>query len=145
MTVLLAVLISGVLLDHQDRPMSNYHITFIAADGRLIEAVTTDKDGKFQVDLPGPGIYRFQAGFNGTWESITVDNKTPKLRLKLPAPPPQPPPHVIELIQGTHRDIILLPGPPAPPPQPPQPHVIEPGTPRWYHDIPLQPNPNPKA
>jgi hypothetical protein len=148
MSVLLAVLISGVLLDHQDRPMSIYHLTFISTDGKLIEAITTDKDGKFQVDL-APGAYRLQFGFDGTMETITVDKSTSTLKLKLPAPPP--PPHVIEIIQGTQRSIILLPGPPAPPqPQPPRngpSRVIEAPKPEphWHFDIPLQPNPNPPA
>jgi hypothetical protein len=145
MTVLLAVFLSGVLLDHRDRPMSIYHLTFISADGKLIEAITTGKDGKFQVDL-APGTYRLQFGFDGTMETIIVDKSTSTLKLKLPAPPSPPPPYVIEIIQGHQRAILPLPGPPAPPPQPQPPHVIEaPKEPHWYFDIPLHSNPNPPA
>src|SRR5262249_9803878 len=126
-------------------PMHQYHLVFTSSAGKFIE-VTTDKDGKFQVDL-APGAYRLQFGFDGTMETITVDKSTSTLKLKLPAPPP--PPHVIEIIQGTQRSIILLPAPPAhPQPQPPRngpPHVIEAPKGHWYFDIPLQPNPNPPA
>jgi hypothetical protein len=123
--------------------MSIYHLTFISADGKLIEAITTDKDGKFQVKLE-PGTYRLQIGFDGTVESITVDKNTSILKLKHPAPPP--PPHVIEIIQGHQRAIVPLPGPPASPPQPPPPHVMKPpDQPHWHLDIPLHPNPNPPA
>jgi hypothetical protein len=127
MTFLLAILVSGVLLDSSDRAMPEYHIAFTSKSGELIEA-TTGKDGKFYVALP-PGTHRFQIRINGTnsyypelekAEIITVDKNTSTLKLKHPAPPP--PPHVIEIIQGTQRSIILF--PPAPP-QPPEPHVIE--------------------
>jgi len=102
MTTLLAILISGVLLDSNDRPMPEYHLVF-ATNGKLI-GVVTDKDGKFQVDL-APGIYLVERGL------VRVGEGTLKLELKLPAPPP----------------------------------LIGPGIHRWYFDIPLQPDPSPKA
>src|SRR5262245_1471064 len=73
MTVWLSVLISGVLLSHTDAPMPKYHLAFTSEAGKLIE-VTTDKDGKFQVDL-GPGTYRFQ------WGLVTVDKNTSTVKL----------------------------------------------------------------
>jgi hypothetical protein len=112
MTVLLAVLISGVLLDTKDMPMPKYPLAFVSADGKLI-SVTTDKDGKFRVDLPAPGTYRVQLVLDGTVESITVDKSTSKLKLHRRANDPHDP-HVIEKIQGTQRGDFNLPlRPPA--------------------------------
>src|SRR5215510_3048403 len=114
MTALLAVLISGVLLNQMDQPMSNAHLVFISSTGKFIE-VATDKSGKFQVQL-APGTYRYMG------ESIKVDKSTPKLRLHqrtlMPTPSdephregdfPKPEPHVIEVIQKTQRDIMRVP------------------------------------
>jgi hypothetical protein len=155
----LSLLISGVLLNPMDAPMPKYHVAFISADGKLIEVITTDKDGKFQVNL-APGTYRVQIGFDGTYrfdpnlekaETITVDKSTSTLKLHQHAPvieAPRPPePHIIEVIQGTQRDYVsfspvVKPPVPTPtingdPPRPTPPHVIEilRGTQR---DLPLQ-------
>jgi hypothetical protein len=123
MTAWLSILISGVLLNHMDAPMPVYHLTFISESGELIEAINTDKDGKFQVDL-APGTYRVLMGFDRTVESITVDKSTSKLRLHKP---PLPEPHVIETIRDTQRGDPVI---EAPVPE----H-------RWYFDIPLHSNP----
>jgi hypothetical protein len=111
-------------------PMPKYHVAFISAKGKLVEVITTDKDGKFQVDL-APGTYRVQIGFDGTYrfdpdlekaETITVDKSTSTLKLHQHAPvieAPRPPePHIIEVIQGTQRDFVEV-------PRPTPPHVIE--------------------
>ena len=92
MAALFAVLVSGVLLNHMDMPMPKCHLAFTSSEGKLIEA-TTDKDGKFSVDL-APGTYGFRIGLDGTFdgayldwpemEKITVDEKTSELKLKLP-------------------------------------------------------------
>jgi Carboxypeptidase regulatory-like domain len=78
MTFLLAVLISGVLLDTKDMPIPNYQLIFSDANLNLIK-VTTDKDGKFQVNL-APGTYRYQ--IEGSLQSITVDKSTSRLKLQ---------------------------------------------------------------
>src|SRR5262245_61902401 len=122
----LSLLITGVLLNQMDMPMPKYHVTFISAKGKLVEVITTDKDGKFQVDL-APGTYRYRIGLNGTYrfdpdlekaETITVDKGTSTLKLHQRAPvieAPRPPePHIIEVIQGTQRDLPLQ-----------EPHIIE--------------------
>jgi hypothetical protein len=115
MTFLLAVLISGVLLDSKDMPMPKYPLAIVSADGKLI-SVTTDKNGKFRADL-APGTYRVQLVLDGTVESITVDKSISKLKLHRPLPPgvietPKPPePHVIEVIRGSQGDVILPKGP----------------------------------
>jgi hypothetical protein len=104
MTVLLAVLISGVLLDANDQPMPKYQLAFTSADGKLIKAIT-NKDGKFRVNL-APGTYRFQFGL------ITVDKNTSTLKLHEPPPvieAPKPPEPHIEVILGTQRDLLLGP------------------------------------
>jgi len=107
-TILLAVLISGVLLDGKDMPIPNHHITFILpANPKGIE-VTTDKDGKFQVDL-APGTYRFLSRL-GPAQWITVDTKTTELKLKPPAEPTVPPgPPVIKVIDERSRDFSSWP------------------------------------
>jgi hypothetical protein len=108
MTVLLAVLLSGVLLDSKDLPVSEYHLVFIDANAQLIEVAVTGTDGKFKVDL-APGAYRVQVA-DKTWEPITVDKSTSKLDLHRRAPAPGPMrEHVIEVIQGTQRDIMRVP------------------------------------
>jgi hypothetical protein len=103
MTVLLAVLISGVLLDTNDKPMPKYELVFSDANLNLIK-VTTDKDGKFQVNL-APGTYRFQ--IEGDPQSITVDKSTS--RLKLQQQPKRARDPRIEVIEGTPRDFSLRP------------------------------------
>src|SRR5262245_20192734 len=107
MTVLLAVLISGVLLDSKDLPVSEYHLVFIDANAQLIEVAVTGTDGKFKVDL-APGAYRVQIA-DKTWESITVDKSTSKLELHRRAPVEPKREHVIEVIQGTQRDVFIFP------------------------------------
>jgi Carboxypeptidase regulatory-like domain len=110
MTVLLAILISGVLLDSNDRAMPNYHLVFTSADGKLFIEAMTDKEGKFRVFL-APGTYRFQIAQNGYYpelekaDKITVDENTSTLKLKLHQPQQaQPPePHVIEVVPGIQR------------------------------------------
>ena len=148
----LSLLISGVLLNPMDAPMPKYHVAFISAKGKLVEVITTDKDGKFQVDL-APGTYRYRIGLNGTYrfdadlenaETITVDKSTSTLKLHQHAPvieAPRPPePHVIEVIQGTQRVYVPFIKPPVPSPtikgypSRPTPHVIE----GIYQDLPLQ-------
>ena len=145
----LSLLITGVLLNQMDMPMPKYHVAFISAKGKLVEVITTDKDGKFQVDL-APGTYRYRIGLNGTYrfdpdlekaETITVDKSTSTLKLRKPLPPPQEP-HVIEVIQGTQRVLVpfpvVRPTVPSPTikgdPSRPTPHVIE----GIYQDLPLQ-------
>jgi hypothetical protein len=78
MTFLLAVLISGVLLDTNDQPMPKYELVFTDVNLKLIK-VTTDKDGKFQVNLAS-GTYRYQV--EGSPQSITVDKSTSRLKLQ---------------------------------------------------------------
>jgi len=108
MTVLLAVLLSGVLLDSKDLPVSEYHLVFIDANALLIEVAVTGTDGKFKVDH-APGAYRVQIA-DKTWESVTVDKSTSNLKLHRPAPVgPKPEPYVIEVIRGTQRDIMRVP------------------------------------
>jgi hypothetical protein len=81
MTVLLAVLISGVLLDINDQPMSKYHLAFTSANSQFIK-VTTDKDGKFSVDL-AVGTYRFQVDSDGTYyPGLTTLNLKRRKRLQ---------------------------------------------------------------
>ena len=150
----LSLLISGVLLNQMDMPMPKYHVAFISANGKLVEVVTTDKDGKFQVDL-APGTYRYRIGLNGTYrfdpdlekaETITVDKSTSPLKLHDPPlrEPPPTAPHVIEVIQGTQRDYVpfpvVKPTVPTPtikggPPRQIPPPAIERGT---WQDLPLQ-------
>ncbi len=112
----LALLISGVLLNQMDMPMPKYHILFSPGNGgfKLVELLTTDKDGKFSVDL-APGTYRFQIRLNITpytyypgldeAQTITVDKKTTELKLKLKMPEEllKPEPHIIEVVPGTIR------------------------------------------
>ena len=145
----LSLLITGVLLNQMDMPMSKYHVAFISAKGKLVEVITTDKDGKFQVDL-APGTYRYRIGLNGTYrfdpdlekaETITVDKSTSTLKLHDPPlrEPPPPAPHVIEVIRGTQRDYVPVVKPPVPTPTikgdpTTGPHVIE----IPYQDLPLQ-------
>jgi hypothetical protein len=102
MTVLLAVLISGVLLDTNDRPMPNYQLVFSDANLNLIK-VTTDKDGKFQVNL-APGTYRVQ--IEGVLQSVTVDKSTSRLKLQQQQRARDP---RILVIDGTKRDFSLRP------------------------------------
>jgi len=113
MTALFAVLVSGVLLNSMEVPVPKYQLAFWSSEGKEI-AVTTDEHGKFQVDL-APGTYRVQMGADGMGESITVDKSTSKLELHRGAPVGPKHEHVIEIIQGTQRDILRLPlDPPAP-------------------------------
>src|SRR5262249_4484098 len=91
-TMLLAVLISGVLLDGKDMPMPNYRFALINADSWKVIKAETDKDGKFQVDL-APGVYRHDV------ETIRVDKSTPKM-LKLVERAHVLTPRVIQGIQG---------------------------------------------
>jgi len=116
MTALLAALISGILLTSADVPVAKYHLSFVASDGLLIGEATTDKDGKFSVTIP-PGTYRVLIGAEvGTGELVTVDKSTSKLELHRHAPASGPKPrHVIEIYQGTQRDIMRLPLDPAAP------------------------------
>jgi len=136
MTALFAVLISGVLLNPMDVPMPKYQLAFWSSEGKEI-FVTTDEHGKFSVDL-APGTYRVQMGKDGMGESITVDKSTSKLELHRRAPVEPKREHVMEVIQGTQRDIIRFlldaPAPAAP--------VIE-----WHLNIPPTPQPrvNPRA
>ena len=113
MTVLLAVLISGVLLDLSDKPKPNYQLVFTATDGKLFKVIT-DENGKFQVDLK-PGTYRYEFG------SFTVDKKTSTLKLR---------DRVIEVIKGTERAaeppiIEIFKGTERADPIPLEPHTIE--------------------
>src|SRR5262245_19129150 len=103
----LAVLISGVLLNPMDVPRPKYYLAFTSSEGKWIE-VTTDKDGKFQVDL-APGTYRYWVGLRR--ETITVDETTSELKLKLPALPERTP-DGIEIIRPSQiPDYSLRLGP----------------------------------
>jgi hypothetical protein len=95
MTVLLAILVSGVLLNTNDKPMPQYQLAFTSADGKVIKVIT-DKEGKFQVDLE-PGTYRYQFGL------ITVGQKTCGVVLKARPEPPKTPEPCIEIIRGSQR------------------------------------------
>jgi hypothetical protein len=65
MTFLLAVLVSGVLLNAMDVPVPEYHLVFVDSNGKLTKVVT-DKDGKFQVELITPETYRLHVGLEET-------------------------------------------------------------------------------
>ena len=107
MTTLLAILISGVLLDSNDRPMPEYHLVFAATNGKLI-GVVTDKDGKFQVDLE-PGTYRSQFG---PFTTVRQGQKTCVVNLRARPEPLKTPAPCIEIIWGKQRaDVILPKGP----------------------------------
>src|SRR5215510_11607129 len=83
MTVLLAVLVSGVLLGPMDLPVPAHYVSFTSSSAKVIELVT-DKDGKFSVELP-PGNYlvKMNPGRFGVGDSIiTVDEKTSPLKLR---------------------------------------------------------------
>ena len=111
MGVLLAILISGVLLDANDQPLPKYDLVFTSADRKLIKVIT-DENGKFQVDL-APGTYRTHGQLLGSGNFIlqyqfglvTVDKNTSTLKLK---EPPQEPVK-IKVIDGTQRDFSLRP------------------------------------
>ena len=102
MPALFAILISGVLLNVTDQPIPNSHFVFVSTQGKRIEVVT-DKEGNFRANLV-PGTYRVQIA-DKTWETITVGRNTPKLKLRQRFLEP----HVIEIIQGTPRDIMRVP------------------------------------
>jgi hypothetical protein len=102
MTALLAILISGVLLNQADMPLPSYQLVFSDANLKLIK-VTTDKDGKFRVDL-APGTYRFQ--IEGTLQSITVDKSTSRLKLQQQQRARDP---RIQVIDERQRDFSLRP------------------------------------
>jgi hypothetical protein len=104
MTFLLAVLISGVLLNVTAQPIPKYELVFSDADLNLIKA-TTDKDGKFEVNL-APGTYRVQ--IEGSLQSITVDKSTSRLTLQQQQRARDP---RILVIHGTQRDFSLQLGP----------------------------------
>jgi carboxypeptidase family protein len=106
-TALFAVLVSGVLLNQMDAPMPKYHLVFTSSAGKFIE-VTTDKDGKFRVDL-APGTYRLQIGFDGTVGSITVDKSTSKLKVQRRALAPAPVIEVPVPTRGIIRGDFTLP------------------------------------
>jgi len=171
MIALLAVLVSGVLLNAMDVPVPDYHLVFTDDNGKLV-GVMTDKEGRFQVDL-APGDYRLYVGLDQTdiirVDAITVDQNGSKWKLKVFAKPHFPiqavpptqrdlPPgargalapvieeheHLIEIIQGTQRDIVRFPldppGPVAPVIRPPlnaPPPVIEAPKPPMKGDFPL--------
>jgi Carboxypeptidase regulatory-like domain len=102
MTVLLAILVSGVLLDANDQPMPKYELVFTDAKLNLIK-VTTDKDGKFRVNL-APGPYRVQ--IEGSLQSITVDKGTSRLKLQQQQRARDP---RIQVIDERQRDFSLRP------------------------------------
>ncbi len=82
------------MLDQQDKPMPKYALVFTSADRKLVK-VTTDENGKFQVDL-APGTYRIHGELLGSGNFIlhyqfglvSVDKNTSTLKLK---EPPQKP------------------------------------------------------
>ena len=87
--MLLAILISGVLLNNADVPVPDYHLVFTDDNGKLV-GVVTDKDGRFQVDFD-PQTYRLHVGLDQTdvirVDAISVDQKTTTLKLKVYAKP----------------------------------------------------------
>src|SRR5262249_39769572 len=94
---LFAILISGVLLDANDKPLPKYPLVFFnSADGKPVK-VTTNENGKFQVKLE-PGTYRSEFG------QFTVDKNTSTLKLKERPRGPL----MIDVIRG---DVILPKGP----------------------------------
>jgi len=108
MTILLAVLISGVLLNSNDKPLPKSYLALTATDGKLIQ-VRTDENGKFQVDL-APGTYRYQ------WGLFTVDKNTSTLKLKLdrPLPARRVPPPVVAPVRRVPPPVVEAPEPPRP-------------------------------
>jgi hypothetical protein len=107
MAVLLAVLISGVLLDANDKPMPKYQLVFTDGDLKVIK-VMTDENGKFQVDLE-PGTYRSQFG---PFTTVRQGQKTCVVNLRARPEPLKTPAPCIEIIWGKQRaDVILPKGP----------------------------------
>jgi|RhiMetdeSRZDD1v2_1073273.scaffolds.fasta_scaffold700003_1 hypothetical protein len=102
---LLAVLISGVLLDSNDKPLPKHYLAFVLPNDKWLEVVT-DKDGKFRVNL-APGTYDYRLGGLNKAGQITVYKSTSTLKLK--EPPKEP--NVIKVIRSTQGDVILPKGP----------------------------------
>jgi len=118
MTALLAILVSGVLLNNMDVPMPEYHLVFaddthfVSADNRKLIGVVTDKDGKFQLDL-APETYRLNLCLDDIDEYnidvLPVDKNTITLKLKVHEIPPGVRPRIVRRSGRGHPGLPPFP------------------------------------